>query len=328
MSIMKYIENHETNPFYNLALEEYVLKNRTDDDYLLLWRNAPTVVIGRHQNMAEEVERSVAERYHVKLVRRESGGGAVYHDLGNLNYSFITDLSKTETMTFEEFTKPVIKVLEKLGLQAQFTGRNDILINEKKISGNAQAIKGGRILSHGTLLFDLDLDMAQKILCVNAAKIQSRSTKSIRSRIGNIKDCLPCGCTMDIIEFKQLLITTLGSHMDQLETTEIETIKKLEMEKYRTWQWNYGESPDFDFSNQRKYEGGILRVDFRFEEGKITGIKFWGDFMSKCPLEVIEHEICKMRYERESIRHILEKFDLNKYFGTITKDEILACMFP
>ena len=151
-----YLETRSTDPYYNLAFEEYVLTHRTEGDYLLLWQNDNTVVVGRNQNTAEEINADFVEAHHIRVVRRGTGGGAVYHDLGNLNYSFITDAGEKEKLSFARFTEPVVKALCELGLSASASGRNDILVDGCKVSGTAQRLSGDRVLHHGTLLFDSD----------------------------------------------------------------------------------------------------------------------------------------------------------------------------
>ena len=197
---MKYIETYSTNPYYNLALEQYILENRTDDDYLMLWQNDNTIVIGRNQNTYAEINADAVVRYKVNVVRRGTGGGAVYHDLGNLNYSFITREADAEKIAFEKFVYPIIKALRKLGLNAETSGRNDIIIDGCKVSGVAQRYYQGRVLHHGTLLYNENLDMANEVLHVDPDKIKAKGVKSVRSRIGNIRELLSIALIKNEIE--------------------------------------------------------------------------------------------------------------------------------
>ena len=185
-----YLETHSQNPYYNLAFEEYVLCHRTEGDYLLLWQNDNTIVVGRNQNTEAEINRAFVEEHHINVVRRGTGGGAVYHDLGNLNYSFITDVGD-DGISIRRFTQPVVAALRSLGLNAEASGRNDILVEGRKVSGTAQRRHAGRILHHGTLLFDANPGMVAGALNVDPEKFRSKSTKSVRARIGNIRDFLP-----------------------------------------------------------------------------------------------------------------------------------------
>ena len=179
-----YLETGSVDPCYNLALEQVVLEQRREGDWLMLWQNRNTVVVGLNQNTAEEINASFVEAHGITVVRRMTGGGAVYHDLGNLNYSFIRDVGNAEELTIGRFTEPVCRALASLGVQASVSGRNDILVDGKKISGVAQRIVGGRILHHGTLLFDSDPAMIAGALRADPAKFTSKSAKSVRSRVG------------------------------------------------------------------------------------------------------------------------------------------------
>ena len=324
---MKYLDNRETDAYFNLAYEEYVLKNRRDGDYLLLWQNRPAVVVGRHQNTVEEVDLGAAEQYGIQVVRRESGGGAVYHDLGNLNFSFITSAGDGECLTMERFTYPVIRALENIGIHARLSGRNDLVVGERKVSGNAQTIFCGRILHHGTLLIDADLDRAQKVLRVREEKFISKSAKSVRSRIGNLKDFLPDRAKMDTACLKELLLREFRAERDMLNQEEMAKIHMLAMEKYRTWEWNFGESPEFSFTNSRRFEGGTLEVGIRVEEGMINEIRFRGDFMAVRSVAEAESALRGVRYEPGSAARALMEVDVESCFGGITREEIVECMF-
>ncbi|MBQ9421818.1 MAG: lipoate--protein ligase [Lachnospiraceae bacterium] len=204
---MIYMETGSTDPAYNLAFEEYVLNHRADGDYLLLWQNDNAVIIGQNQNTPEEINEAFVRAHGIKVVRRMTGGGAVYHDLGNLNYSFITDYNEDADVSIGRFTDAVVGALRSLGLDAESSGRNDILVGGKKISGTAQRISGHRILYHGTLLFDSDPEMIAGALHADPAKFASKSTKSVRSRVGGIRAALAGGpyAELDLAGFWQLI---------------------------------------------------------------------------------------------------------------------------
>lgn len=323
-----YLETGSQNPCYNLAFEEYVLTHRTEGDYLLLWQNDNTIVIGRNQNAEGEINRAFVEEHGIHVVRRSTGGGAVYHDLGNLNYSFITDAGNSEEMTMARFTRPVVAALRNLGLDAEASGRNDILVSGRKVSGTAQRLTKGRILHHGTLLFDANPGMVAGALKVDPAKFQSKSAKSVRSRIGNIRDFLPR--PMDLPAFWNYLKAALsGSGLvnGSLTEEELAAVNQLKQEKYDTWEWNFGKSPQYDLSNKRKWDGGILETRIAVAEGCITDIVFYGDFLAVSALDALTEALKGCRFRREDVAAVLDKFQLPLYFGGITRDEILDTMF-
>ncbi len=320
-----YLETGSVDPCYNLALEQYVLEHRTDGDWLLLWQNANTVVIGLNQNTAEEIDAAFVQEHGITVVRRMTGGGAVYHDLGNLNYSFISDLGNAEELTIRRFTEPVCRALAAMGVAAETSGRNDILVAGKKVSGVAQRIAGGRILHHGTLLFDSDPAMITGALKADPAKFSSKSAKSVRSRVGNIRDFLPEGA--DLAQFRARLLQELtrdGLIRESLSDDELASVRKLADEKYRSWDWTYGRSPDYAYRSRARFPGGTLEVRMDIRQGLIGDIVFYGDFMATAPLTELCEALRGTRAERSALEAALSRFDLSSVFGGITKAEVLG----
>ena len=323
---MKYIRNDSTDPYYNLALEEYVLNTMKDDDYILLWQNDKTVVIGKHQNAMEEVNIRRAEELGVKVVRRNTGGGAVYHDMGNLNFSFITDWDPETNMDYDMFLKPVIRALTKFGVSAEKQGRNDLVVDGKKISGNAQCIHGGRILHHGTLLIDSDLSFLQEILNVQPDKIVSKGIKSVRSRVANIHEYAssPIGVGLLKSALAESFFENSAVCEHALCEAQIGEIKRLAKEKYETWEWNYGSTADYSYRNARRFPCGKIEVNLDVRNGLIQRCKIYGDFLAITGVEELENAVVGCRADRKELKRVLGAFDLRRYYG-ITLDELLIC---
>ena len=324
-SRVTYLETGSQDPYYNLAFEEYVLLHHTDGDYLLLWQNDNTVVVGQNQNTAEEIDPDFVSAHGIRVVRRTTGGGAVYHDLGNLNYSFITDAG--DTLSTERFTKPVVEALRGLGLDAEVSGRNDILVSGCKVSGTAQRLTATRILHHGTLLFDSDLSMASGALRADPAKFRSKSAKSVRSRIGNIRSFLPQDMTLD--SFWSYLKTALarqGLEESSLTEEELTAIRALREEKYATWDWNYGHSPVYEMRDRRRFTGGTLEVCTTVKDGIIADIRFYGDFLSLRDLTPLCRALTGCHRRREDVEAVLGQFIVAEFFGSIKAEEVSAAV--
>lgn len=325
---IQYLETGSLDPCYNLAFEEYVLTSRTEGDYLLLWQNENTIVIGRNQNAEAEIDRAFVEAHQIRVVRRETGGGAVYHDLGNLNYSFITDAGDTRQLEIPRFTRPVVEALRGLGLRAEASGRNDILVEGRKVSGTAQRILRQRILHHGTLLFDSDPGAVAGALNADPSKFRSKSAKSVRSRIGNIRDFLPRD--MDLPAFWAYLRQAFagsGAVRGALTPEELAEVQSLAERKYRTWAWNFGRSPRYTITNKRRYEAGTLQPCVTVAEGEITDIAFYGDFLSVCPLDPLTEALRGVPFRSGDVEAVLDRFDIGAMFGGIRREEILDALF-
>lgn len=324
---MYYFETGKTDPAYNLAFEEYLLLHHTEGDILIFWQNDNTIVVGKNQNTEEEINRAFVKEHGIRVVRRSTGGGAVYHDLGNLNYSFITDVGNASQMSLQSFTAPIIRALTKMGVTAEANGKNDITIDGKKVSGTAQRIEGTRILHHGTLLFHSDPSRIAGALNPKTDKFNSKSTKSVQSRVGNILDFLPEKMTLET--FWDALRKELAgtSAMSVITSEEKEKIEQRADSRYRTWEWTYGRSPAFSLRGSRRTSGGTVEVYADVKNGSIEQIQFLGDFMARRSMDDLTAALAGCRFERRAVSEVLGRFPLPDYFGNIPDMELLDIIF-
>ncbi|XXM73966.1 lipoate--protein ligase [Lysinibacillus sphaericus] len=328
---MLFIDNKGiTDPRINLAIEEYALKNLDiNESYLLFYINEPSIIIGKNQNTIEEINTEYVEKEGLHVVRRLSGGGAVYHDLGNLNFSFITKDDGESFHNFKKFTEPVVKALNKLGVNAELSGRNDLMAEGRKISGNAQFSTKGRMFSHGTLLFDSEMENVVSALKVKKDKIESKGIKSIRSRVANISEFLPE--KMPIEEFRSTLLDYIfdGSDVEEYVLTEEDwkNINELSKERYQNWDWNYGKSPKFNLQHSHRFPVGGIDVRLEVNKGVIENCKIYGDFFGVGNVEDVEEKLTGTRYERKEIAQALEGIEIQHYFGKITKEEFVDLVY-
>lgn len=318
------IINRSNDPYFNLALEEYLLKRRDiKEDVFLLWQNRPVVVVGKHQNTAEEINWEFIRRRGIEVARRISGGGAVYHDLGNLNFTFIVHEEPGLSPEFARYTAPVIKALELIGVKAENQGRNDIAIQGKKFSGNAQCRMHGRVMHHGTILFDSNLEDMQQALAVDPAKIASKGVKSVRSRVTNIKEHIMSPLT--IAEFKDILSDAIDKNRECRELTlaEQSAAEALRDNKFRCWEWVYGFSPPFNVRKSQRFEWG--GIDFRMEikKGLVKECRIYGDFFAAGDISVIERQLTGLRYQGEDMRRTLESLNLPSYIPEAQAGDII-----
>lgn len=323
---MKYIVNHSHNPAYNIALEAYAFRELLDEDELfILWINEPTIVIGRHQNTIEEINKAYTDEHGIHVVRRLSGGGAVYHDLNNLNYTIISNKSQEGAFDFKTFSQPVIETLADLGVEASFTGRNDLEIDGKKFCGNAQAYYKGRMMHHGCLLFDVDMTVLGNALQVSKDKIESKGVKSVRSRVTNILQELPGKITVD--HFADLLLEKMKEHYPDmteyvLSEKELKLIQDSVDKQFGTWEWNYGESPAYTIKRSLRYPAGKITVYADVEKSIIKGIKIYGDFFGIKDVSDIEQLLSGVRYDYEAVLAVLKTIDIAQYFAHISSEEV------
>lgn len=330
---MKYIENYSTDPQHNLAFEEYVFKNLDLEEggYVLLWINKPAIIVGKNQNTIEEINMDFIKENDIQVVRRVTGGGAVYHDLGNLNFSFIIKAESIREIDFKKYTIPIIKALEKLGIPCELSGRNDITIDGKKFSGVAQSVTKGRVLNHGTLLFDSKIDILSKALKVKRDKIESKGIKSVSSRVTNIKPYVKED--IDVLEFRELVLKNIFEYENQpieiYELTEEDkkAIQQMVDERYSTWEWNFGKSPKFNYKGYKRFAGGSVDVRLQVTKGLIENCKIYGDFFGKEDVAELEEKLKGVKYDKAEVEKALIDFPVSDYLGRITKEEFLMCLF-
>ncbi|GIN84076.1 lipoate-protein ligase LplJ [Heyndrickxia sporothermodurans] len=329
---MLFIDNQGvTDPRINLAIEEYALNNLDiNETYLLFYINQPSIIIGRNQNTIEEINTEYVEKNNIIVVRRLSGGGAVYHDLGNLNFSFITKDDGESFHNFLKFTEPVIEALKELGVNAELSGRNDIQVGGRKISGNAQFSTKGRMFSHGTLMLDSEIENVVSALKVKKDKIESKGIKSIRSRVANISEFLDEKMPME--QFRQLLLSSIFGGSENIQEYKLtdedwEKIHKLSEERYQNWEWNYGKSPKFNLQHTHRFPVGGIDVRLEVNKGIIENCKIYGDFFGVGNVQDIEEKLTGIRYERSDIDSALKDINVKHYFGNITKEELIDLIY-
>ena len=320
----------------NIALETYLVENRlVAEPILLFYINDPSIIVGRNQNTIEEVNQAYVEEKGIRVVRRMSGGGAVYHDRGNFSFCFIKD-DDGSFRDFASFTQPVIEALHKMGAKgAELKGRNDLLIDDKKFSGNAMYAKNGRMTAHGTILFDANLDEVTKALKPRKEKFESKGIKSVRSRVTNIKPYVsPEYQKLTTEEFRDLLLLEIfgvesRDQVKELKLTEADwaKVREIQAERFGNWDWNYGQSPAFAIQMSQKFPFGFVDFRFNVEQGVIKEVKVYGDFFGLGDISDVEDALVGVRFEREAVNQVFENLDFNKYFGRVTAEEILSLIF-
>ena len=326
---LSYLDLQTTDPAFNLAMEQYVFDSLPRDRmYLMLWQNENAIIIGKHQNTLAEINEDFVSQQGIRVVRRLSGGGAVYHDLGNLNYTFITDDSQ-QAMDFGRFCRPVISALEKCGVAAELNGRNDMTIGGQKFSGNAQYRKDGRVMHHGTLLFDTDFSMLSGALQVDEEKIKAKGVKSVRSRVTNIRPHLPEDMTL--AAFRRLLLRSILEEMPgqpyALTETDLAAVEAIRKDRYDTWLWNYGKDPACTIKKRRRFDlCGTVEAYISLKKGLIEDISFRGDFFSTEDPAALSPLLTGKPLTRDGLTEALGSVNAGRFFCGLTAGQLLSLL--
>lgn len=322
-----YLES--TDPAFNLAAEQYFMLE-ADGDYFFFWRNERSVIVGRNQNTASEIDSEFVKQHGIKVVRRLSGGGAVFHDLGNINYTYITGAGQEEKIDFAKYSFHILRLLESFGVDAELSGRNDLIVDGCKVSGAAQYVKNGRLLHHGTLLFCADLREMQGALCAKPEKYVGKAAKSVRSRVTNLRDRIGGKYTAE--EFIAAL--TLAAQIEfpdaavrGLTDGERGEIERIANEVYRSRDWNYGRSPAFSFNKTMRFPYGTIECHFEANKGRIAEVQLRGDFFGVLDIEELEKRLAGEWYDRESIEKVLLESDIDQYIHGASAQEITELFF-
>ncbi len=329
---MLYILHKSLDPYFNQAAEEYLLKH-FDENIFMLWQNDATIVVGKHQNTLAEVNAEYAKKRGIRVVRRLTGGGAVYHDLGNLNYTFIMGYGeKGAQIDFKKYNQPIIDVLNQLGVEARFSGRNDILIGDQKFSGNAEHIyhQKQRVLHHGTLLYASEVQDISDALNVNPLKFEGKARKSVKSRVTNISSHLKEDIGVEKFGERVLNhITNLYPEAKPYELSETDrlAIQKLANEKYSQWHWNYGYSPKYGLKKGVKTPGGHVEVHLNVDKGLISEIAIFGDFFVNKDLEPLLEALKGIEHREDSLLRVLKEVKSSEYFSNVSEEELMEAFF-
>lgn len=326
---MRYLKNPSTNPYYNMAFDEYCLESLPiDEPVFFLWQNRPAVIVGFNQEVNTEVNLDYLKENGIDLVRRVTGGGAVYHDLENLNYT-IVGRSEDLERDYPEYASLLAKALQTLGVPATLSGRNDILVEGRKVSGFAKRVCKNRLMVHGTLMYNVDVDVLTHVLNPSTTKLQSKGIASVRSRVANLCDYLPD--IPDIQTFSQRLEEILSNNYTdteyQLTETDLANIQRLTDKKFATWEWNYGRSPKATLVHSARLACGTVEIHLTLAENRIASCRFGGDFLGNLPASDVEKALTGIPYEINEIRKCLSKIEINRYFDRVLVDDLLEMMF-
>lgn len=325
---MMYVENNSQDPYFCFALEYYLMKEiDLKQDFFLFWRTTPTIMIGKHQNTLVEINQDYVKEKQIQVVRRITGGGTIYTDPATWQFSFIIKNKLGNNINFAIYTDPVMKALLKLGIHADCSNRNDILIKGRKVSGNAQYIDSNCTLHHGSILFDTKLDELANALTVSEEKIISKGIKSVRERVTTITEHLQE--KIDMLAFKELMLHDLLQSTDgsyELTPKDIKRVNEIADDKFRQWEWNYGRSPKFNMIRSKRFAGGKVEFNIYVNKGVIEQCKIYGDFFSQGDIEIVSRSLLGCLYKEENISGALEDIHAAKYFYLISNEDLVRCI--
>lgn len=327
--MLQFLDLTTTDPAWNLAVEEYVFEHLPKDRmYVMLWQNDHAIIIGKHQNTLAEINESYVKAQGIRVVRRLSGGGAVYHDMGNLNYTIIAD-AESNGLDFARFCDIVIRALAKAGVHAERNGRNDMTIDGKKFSGNAQYVRQGRIMHHGTILFDSNMSVLSGALQVDPSKIQSKGIKSVRSRVTNVRPYLPEDLTLE--QFRAFLLESILEEFpgEKYELTEADkiAIAASKDRRYGTWEWNFGYSPSCSVTKKQRFDGcGSVEAYIDMDKGCIRSISFRGDFFAAEDPSALADVLVGCPLEDAALKTRLQNHDVSRYFMGLDTEKFIQLL--
>ena len=327
---MRYIKNTSTNPYYNMAFDEYCLESLSiDEPVFFLWQNRPAVIVGFNQEVNTEVNLDYLKENGIDLVRRVTGGGAVFHDLGNLNYT-IVGRSEDLERDYPEYASTMAKALQSLGVPATLSGRNDILVEGRKVSGFAKRVCKNRLMVHGTLMYNVDVDVLTKVLNPSNTKLQSKGIASVRSRVANLCDYLPEIPNIQTFSnrLEEILSCNNADTEYQLSDTDLANIQLLTDKKFATWEWNYGRSPKATLTHSSRLACGTVEIHLTLTENRISSCRFGGDFLGNLPATDLESALIELIYDTENIEKRLSSFTISDYFDGVTVEELVKLILP
>ena len=311
---MRYLRLTTTDPTFNLALEETLFTSLDEhsEPIFMLWQNAPSIIIGCHQNALQEINLGEVEEKKLPVVRRSTGGGAVYHDLGNLNFSFLEYRPGARQVDFRRYLEPIVAALDKLGVKAEISGRNDLEAGGRKVSGSAQRLSQGRVLHHGTLLVNADFEAMTRALQPDPEKYLSKGVASVRARVANISEFWNKGTTLD--DLCKGLAEEICDGDAKLPCSVLAKARELQQARYADWEWNIGRSPAFTSHTEQRFPFGRIQLCLAVKGGCITDCRIYGDFFAQRPVKEIEERLKGCQGRREALAKIVSGIRFAEYF--------------